>query len=296
MAAVLFNKLCIIGVGLIGGSIAKAAREQQLAASIVGFGREMDRPNLETALQTGVIDTFFLDVAAAVDHADAVVIATPVTAVATLFGLLKPHWDSRAVYSDVGSTKGSVLAAAESVFGHVPDNFIPAHPIAGGEQSGVMAAQGDLFKGKRLIITPTATSNPGALAKIGLFWQGMGACVTEMDVREHDHVLAATSHLPHILAFALVELLGHKDETAEIFQYAAGGFKDFTRIASSDPAMWQAICLANKQEIVPLIGQLKDELDKIQRLLVADDGDALFATFAYAREARQRFLEQWPGQ
>jgi len=292
---VLFKKLCIIGVGLIGGSIAKAARQRQLAASIVGFGREADKPNLEAALKTGVIDSVYFDIGLAVQDADAVLIATPVNRFETIFTLLKPHWNSNAVYSDVGSTKGNVLAAAEAVFGFVPDNFIPAHPIAGGENSGVAAAQVDLFDGKRLIITPNASSRPDALAKIRLFWQGLGASVTEMDVREHDQVLAATSHLPHILAFALVDMLGHKDETAEIFKYAAGGFKDFTRIASSDPAMWQAICLANKQEIIPLISQLKAELDKIQSLLASDDGDTLFTTFAYARKARQRFLNQFEG-
>lgn len=288
--AVLFNKLCIIGVGLIGGSAAKAARRYGLAASIVGFGREVDRANLEIAKKTGVIDNYSLDMAVAVNNADAVLIAAPVTSIENILASLKPHWQPQTVYTDVGSTKASVLAAAETVFGVIPDNFIPAHPIAGGEQSGVRAAQTDLFDGKRLIITPTATSNANALATIRRFWQGLGAIVSEMDAIQHDHILAATSHLPHILAFALVDMLGHKDEKTDIFKYAAGGFRDFTRIASSDPAMWQAICLANRQEIIPLIGQLKDELDKVQTLLATADGDALFSTFAYARKARQRFL------
>ena len=293
MATSVFNKLCLIGVGLIGGSIAKAARLNGLVTTIVAYGRDVDLPNLEIAKQTGVIDAYFLELAGAINEADAVIIATPVTSVGAILTQLKPYWNNNTVYSDVGSTKGNVLAAAEAVFGDVPDNFIPAHPIAGGEQSGVLAAKADLFAGKRLIITPTATSQTLAIEKIRQLWQGLGSEVAVMDARQHDHVLAATSHLPHILAFALVDLLGHKDEQADIFKYAAGGFRDFTRIASSDPTMWQAICLANQQEIIPLLSQLQEELANIQQLIAAGDGDALLATFAYAREARQRFLNQF---
>ncbi|POZ50281.1 prephenate dehydrogenase [Methylovulum psychrotolerans] len=289
----MFNTLCVIGVGLIGGSVARTARVQNLAARIVGFGRDQDLANLQLAKQLGVIDEFYLDIAAAVAHADCVVIATPVATTAAVLGLLKPHWSAETVYTDVGSTKGSVLAAAEAVFGYVPDNLVPAHPIAGGEQSGVSAAVEGLFAHKRLIITPVAGTDAGALAKVQAFWQGLGSVVSLMDAQHHDSVLAATSHLPHVLAFALVDMLGHKDEQSEIFKYAAGGFKDFTRIASSDPTMWAAICTANKQEILPLIEQLRTELAKIHALLAADDYAQLFATFAYAQTARERFLEQF---
>jgi prephenate dehydrogenase len=253
-------------------------------------------PNLQTAQQIGVLDGYYLDIAEAVAEADLVVIATPVASIATLFSQLKPHWSKETIYTDVGSTKGNVLAAAESVFGQVPDNLVPAHPIAGGEQSGVLAAVDGLFANKRLIITPTAHTAPEALQKIQNFWQGLGSAVSIMDAAHHDQILAATSHLPHILAFALVDMLGHKDEQSEIFKYAAGGFKDFTRIASSDPGMWTAICEANKQEILPLIDQLQMELAKIHDLLAADDYPQLFATFAYAKTARQRFLEQFDRQ
>ncbi|MDP2902744.1 MAG: bifunctional prephenate dehydrogenase/3-phosphoshikimate 1-carboxyvinyltransferase [Methylovulum sp.] len=288
----MFKKLCIIGVGLIGGSIARAARLQKLAETIVGFGRGQDVQNLQTARQLGVIDAFYLDIALAVQDADCIIIATPVASIEAVLTLLKPFWSNNVIYTDVGSTKGNVLAAAQAVFGKVPDNFIPAHPIAGGEQSGVLAAIDDLFVHKRLIITPVDNTNTDALRKIQRFWQQLGSSVSVMDAQHHDQVLAATSHLPHILAFALVDMLGHKDEQSEIFKYAAGGFKDFTRIASSDPAMWQAICMANKNEIIPLIKQLMGELDKIQQLLENGDSQQLFATLTYANHARQRFLNQ----
>lgn len=289
----MFNRLCIIGVGLIGGSIARAARQQGLSNNIVGYGRELDEQNLQMAKQLGVVDDYTLDITEAVQGADCVVLATPVASIESIFAQLKPLWSDRAIYTDVGSTKGSVIAAAKRIFGVVPDNLVPAHPIAGAERSGVTASVDDLFLNKRLIITPVSNTNPEAVQKVQRFWEQLGSLVSIMDVSHHDSVLAATSHLPHILAFALVDMLGHKDEQSEIFQYAAGGFKDFTRIASSDPTMWKDICTANKDEIIPLIEQLKGELDKIQRLLEGNDTRQLFETFTYARNARQRFLDQF---
>ncbi len=287
----MFKRICIVGVGLIGGSIARTARQQGLCHSIVGYGREQDEQNLQTAQQLGVIDGYSLDLAEAVNGADCVLIATPVASIESIFIQLQPLWSDEVIVTDVGSTKGSVIAAAQKVFGTVPDNLVPAHPIAGAEQSGVTAAVDDLFIRKRLIITPLSHTRLDAVQKIQHFWERLGAQVSVMEVQHHDAVLAATSHLPHILAFALVDMLGHKDEQSEIFQYAAGGFKDFTRIASSDPTMWQDICVANKDEIIPLIEQFKDELDKIQCLLENDDIQQLFATFTYAGHARQRFLD-----
>ncbi|MDP3839395.1 MAG: prephenate dehydrogenase/arogenate dehydrogenase family protein, partial [Methylococcales bacterium] len=290
----MFNKLCIIGVGLIGGSVAKAARANGLAHHIVGYGREQDVVNLQTAKHLGVIDEFYIDdIKHAVHNADCVLIATPVASIEAIFQQLKPVWSADTIYTDVGSTKVSVLAAAERVFGDIPDNVVPAHPIAGAEQSGVEAALVDLFIHKRLIITPASHTSSEAVQKIKQFWQGFGALVSVMDAQHHDSILAATSHLPHILAFALVDMLGHKDEQTEIFKYAAGGFRDFTRIASSDPTMWKDICAANKQEILPLIEQLRAELAKIHGLLANDDYQQLFSTFAYANSARQRFLNQF---
>lgn len=291
----MFNKLCIIGVGLIGGSIAKTTRQNSLAKSIVGCGREQDEENLTAAKELGVIDEYYFNIAAAVKDADCVIIATPVASVQAIFQTLKQNnlWSEKTIYTDVGSTKGNIIAAAQQVFGLVPDNFVPAHPIAGAEQSGVQAAIVDLYLNKRLIITPLSNTNAEAVQKIQTFWEGLGAIVSIMDAEQHDKVLAATSHLPHLLAFALTDMLGHQDEESEIFKYAAGGFRDFTRIASSDPTMWADICSANKDAILPLIEQLQSELAKMRGLLINDDYQQLFATFAYAKSARQRFLDQF---
>ena len=291
----MFNWLCIIGVGLIGGSIARAARKYGLSKSIVGYGRQQDMQNLEAAKRLGVIDEYYFEIGQAVHGADCVVIATPVAAIESIFVLLKPFWVGQTIYTDVGSTKVSVISAAQRVFGVVPDNLVPTHPIAGAEQSGVDASVGDLFLNKRLIITPLSNTRIEALHNIQRFWERCGSVVSLMDVKHHDAVLAATSHLPHILAFALVDMLGHKDEKSEIFNYAAGGFRDFTRIASSDPTMWRDICSANKNEIIPLLQDTRAQLDKIQRLLENDDNQQLLTLFAYANTARQRFLNQFEG-
>jgi prephenate dehydrogenase len=286
-----FNRLCVIGTGLIGGSIARAARVQGLCQEVVAFGREKNLPNLQLAKQLGVIDQFYTDIAAALAGSDFVMIATPVGSMQSIFELIKPYWNGQALYSDAGSTKASVVAAVNAVFGYVPNNFVPAHPIAGAERSGVDASDAELFKNRRLIITPLDDTNLQAVDKLSRFWQQIGSSVSVMSVEHHDTVLAATSHLPHLLAFALVGLLGRKDEQREIFRYAAGGFKDFSRIASSDPTMWMDICLANKQEIIPLLQQFKAELNTIEQALAADQGQQLFDTFTYARNARQRFLD-----
>ena len=291
----MFDKLCIIGVGLMGGSVARAARLKGLSKSIMGYGRLQDLQNLETAKHLGVIDDYSLDIEVAVQDADCVVIATPVESIESILSLLQPIWSDQTIYTDVGSTKGSVVAAAQRVFGVIPNNFVLAHPIAGAEQSGVEAAVDDLFVNKRLIISPLSHTRIDALKKIQSFWEQCGSDVSMMEVHRHDAILAATSHLPHVLAFALVDMLGHQDEQSEIFNYAAGGFRDFTRIASSDPTMWRDICLANKNEIIPLLQQTKLQLDKIQCLLENNDGQQLFEIFAYANTARQRFLNQFEG-
>ncbi len=289
----MFDKVCLIGVGLIGGSIAKAVRAQGLARSIVAYGKEDALDNLKTALDAGVIDAFYLDIASALQQADCVIIATPVGAFRSVFQELKPFWNTDTVYTDTGSTKASIVEAARGVLGYVPENFIPAHPIAGAEKSGVSAARDDLFENKRLIITPLDETCPLSIAKVENLWQKMGSVVSMMDVEHHDTVLAATSHLPHILAFSLVNLLGKKDEKVDIFNYAAGGFKDFSRIASSDPVMWQDICLANREPIIQLIQQLQTELKAVENDLVQNNSQALFEKFTYANIARQRFLNQF---
>ncbi len=260
---------------------------------ISAYGREQDLDNLQRAVQLNVIDSYSLDLADAVAGADCVVVATPVGAMPAIFKQLAPYWSAEVLYMDAGSTKGNVVAALKDIFGDVPANFVPAHPIAGAENSGVEAALEGLFQDKRLILTPSKQTGADFIHLATQFWQGLGSAVTQMQIEQHDAVLAATSHLPHILAFTLVDLLGKKDEQVEIFKYAASGFKDFTRIASSDPTMWLDICMANKAQIIPLIEQLCAELGEVKQMLEQNQAQPLHEKFTYARNARQRFLEQY---
>ncbi len=274
----------------MGGSIALAAKARGLCQEIVGVDR--DGENLLQAVELGVIDDACVDAREGAEFADGIVIATPVGSVRPVFESLRPVWSDKAFYTDVGSTKSSVVKAAEAVFGEVPKNFVPAHPIAGRELSGVGAATVDLFLGKRVILTPLPVTQIRALEQVRRFWHSLGAKIHDMSVAHHDHVLAATSHLPHVIAYTLTHMLGRKDEKDEIFQYAAGGFKDFTRIASSDPSMWTDICLANQKEILAYLRQFEKELKAFGDTMEQGDWQAIFDFFAEAKAARQRFLDQ----
>jgi len=283
-----FKKICIIGVGLIGGSIARASRQQGLCQEIVGVGRQTQ--NLQKAVELGVIDRYELDIAKAVNGADAVVLCTPVGTFESIFKQLKPVWSDDCLYTDAGSTKQSVVDALALVFDAVPTNFVPAHPIAGSENSGVEASSAELFVGKRAIITAHEQTATWAKNSCEAWWQGMGAKVSAMSVQHHDEVFAATSHLPHILAYSLVELLKNKQDEREIFEYAAGGFKDFTRIASSDPEMWSDICLANGSQLVKLMQDLAQINQQIVSLIEAKDKQGLLNIFKSAQGAREYYL------
>lgn len=287
----MIDRLGVIGVGLMGGSVASAARKYDLCSEIVGF--DPDHDNLRNAKRLGVIDDYTSDPEGAVEGADFVVIAVPVGATEQVFSALYKSWSRTAVYTDVGSTKVNVVEAAKAAFGEVPENFVPGHPIAGGEESGVQASTPDLYTGKRVILTPLPDTSPDAMECVTGLWSGVGATVSTMEVTRHDSVLAATSHLPHVIAFALVDMLGRKDEKDEIFRFAAGGFRDFTRLASSDPRMWLDICRANRNEIQHLIEEFKDELTAISEMLEQDSADKLFQLFECSRNARQRFLDQF---
>lgn len=287
----MIERLCVIGVGLIGGSIAQAAREKGLCRSIIGVDNNLQ--NLQQAQALEVIDQYTSDVREGARTADFIVVATPAGAVGDIFDALRSCWSDDAVYTDVCSTKRSVVEAAQAAFGSVPDNFVPAHPIAGAERSGVGASRSDLYNGKRVIVTPLPNTDRTALARVTAFWSGLGAGVSDMEAAHHDEVLAATSHLPHVVAYALVDMLGKKDEKHEIFQFAAGGFRDFTRIASSDPRMWLDICMANREEIVPLIMQFSVELEAIANMINNNAADELLETFRCANNARQRFLNHF---
>ncbi len=289
----MIDRLCLVGVGLIGGSIARAARTNNLCREIIAV--DSDSSNLANANNSGVVDHCYADLCEAVSVSDFVVFCIPVGAIFGVLEEAKNFWSSSAVYTDVGSTKVNVVNSLRSVFDGVPDNFIPGHPIAGGEKCGYLAANADLFSGKRVILTPLQNSRQDAVERVTQFWRGIGADVTSMDAQHHDEVLAATSHLPHLIAYALVNMLGLKDEKDEIFKYAAGGFKDFTRIASSDPKMWRDICRANNSPIQRLVVQLKSELDDVSKMLESNDFEQLLEMFQSAKDARQRFLDQYEG-
>ncbi len=284
------GRLCIIGVGLIGGSLARAARSAELYDDIVGSGRNV--ANLQRAVELGVIDRYYSDPAEAVQGADVIVVAVPLGAMEAVFERIAPALSPAAVLTDVGSAKAGVIAAAERAFGGLPTRFVPGHPIAGTERSGVDASFAELFHGRRVILTPTSETDPGATMVVHALWQAVGARVMEMDVAHHDEVLAATSHLPHILAFTLVDTLAGMSERDEIFQYAAGGFRDFTRIASSDPVMWRDICLANDKAVLAMVERFQRDLSKFTELLRAADGERLKEIFERAKQARDRYSDK----
>ncbi|MES1944959.1 Prephenate dehydrogenase [Salinisphaera sp. PC39] len=288
MSEVSIRRLAVIGVGLIGGSFARALRAAGAVDTVVGCGR--DAAHLEQARRLGVIDIAETDPAAAVHGADFVLVAVPVGAMAGVFAAIRDALAPEAVVTDAGSTKLSVIAAAETGFGTLPENFVPGHPIAGTEHSGVDASFAELFRERRVILTPTAATGPAALARVRAAWQATGARVTEMDGAHHDEVLAATSHLPHVLAYALVDTLARMAERTEIFEYAAGGFADFTRIASSSPAMWSDIVTANESALLPVLERYIADLERLRAAIAQDDRETVRACFERAKTARDAFV------
>ena len=289
----LIRRLCIIGVGLIGGSLARALRQAGEVGEIVGGGRGED--NLRTAVQLGVIDRYHTDLTQAVAGADVVMIAVPLGAMEAVLRVIAPHLSADAILTDAGSAKGSVVADVERVYGAIPPNFVPGHPIAGIEQSGVAASFATLFQQRRVILTPLAETAAAAHQRIRRMWELTGAEVVDMGVRHHDAVLAATSHLPHLLAYTLVDTLARLDDRAEIFRYAAGGFRDFTRIASSDPQMWHDICIANREELLAMIARFSADLQRLGEAIRSDDRAAMLSTFQRAKRARDNlYLEPAP--
>jgi len=289
MPEIMFQRLTILGVGLIGGSLARALRVAGATGEIVGYGR--DPANLQLAVDLGVIDRYELALADAVRGADTVLVATPLGAMAGMFAGMRGHLEAGAVISDVGSTKGSVVSAAREHLGEHLPQFVPGHPIAGNEKSGVAAAFPELFRHRRVILTPLAENPPEAVARIRALWQAAGSVVTEMEVAHHDTVLAATSHLPHMLAYTLVDTLARMDVKDEIFDYAAGGFRDFTRIASSDPVMWRDVCLANRGAILAMIERFQADLGELAEAIANGHDEALHEVFTRAKTTRDRYAE-----
>ncbi|MDH5325787.1 MAG: prephenate dehydrogenase/arogenate dehydrogenase family protein [Gammaproteobacteria bacterium] len=284
------KQITIIGVGLIGGSFALGLKKQGCPTRIVGTGR--DAGSLEKALHLGVIDAAELDLQKAIKDADVVVLAMPVGATEQVLRQIQPFIRPGCIITDVGSSKGVVVQAAHAVFGEVPPCLVPGHPIAGTEKSGVEAAFAELFENRRVILTPAQNADPKAVETVSQLWQCTGAKVSITSVEHHDEVLAATSHLPHMLAFALVDTLATMDDKAEIFQFAAGGFRDFTRIASSDAQMWHDICVTNGDAILAMLDRFTADLGLLRQAIEDKNSDYILEVFRRAKKARDQFCGQ----
>ncbi|MCO7612269.1 bifunctional prephenate dehydrogenase/3-phosphoshikimate 1-carboxyvinyltransferase [Pseudomonas chlororaphis] len=283
----MIGRLVVIGLGLIGGSFAKGLRESGVCREVVGV--DLDPQSRRLAVELGVVDRCEENLALACQGADVIQLAVPILAMEKLLALLAKMDLGQAVLTDVGSAKGNVVRAAQEAFAGMPARFVPGHPIAGSEQSGVEASNAQLFRRHKVILTPLEQTDPDALDLVDRLWRELGADVEHMQVERHDEVLAATSHLPHLLAFGLVDSLAKRSENLDIFRYAAGGFRDFTRIAGSDPVMWHDIFLANREAVLRTLDTFRNDLDALRDAVDAGDGHQLLGVFTRARVAREHF-------
>ena len=282
------DKLAVVGVGLIGGSLALALKQAGVVGHVIGIGRGL--PNLETASRLGVVDSFTQDIAAGVADADVVFLATPVQSLGALAKQAMPHLKSGAILTDGGSVKQAVIDAIEP---HLRDDvhFVPGHPIAGTENSGAEAAFATLYCDRRCILTPTENTDATALDSMRSMWQLAGSQVVIMDVEKHDRVLAAISHLPHMVAYALVNAVGSYDRYNEnILEYSAGGFRDFTRIASSDPTMWRDIALTNREALIEMMEQFETFFAELKEDVSTGSEERLFEFFRRSKKSRDEIL------
>lgn len=285
----LIQRLAIIGVGLLGGSLARALKRANQCGEVVGCGR--NTANLEEAMRMGIIDRYTTHIKESVKESDMVIVAVPLGTMATAFEQMADFLSPSAVITDVGSAKGSVVTAARARLGaHFP-RFVPAHPLAGGEKTGAAASTADLFENRRVILTPVTDTDPAACRKVWEMWQFTGATVSEMKVEQHDLTLAATSHLPHLLAFTLVDMLAamEQENKQSIFPFAATGFRDFSRIASSDPIMWRDICLTNRAAVLEMAQQFITHLTQLMKAVDEQDGKAIEDLFRRAKTTRDQF-------
>ena len=284
----MIDKLTIIGVGLIGSSLSLALKQAGAVGQVTGFGR--NQQNLARGVELGVLDNFTDSIEASVSDADVIVVAVPLGAMRQVFTALKPAIKQGAIITDVGSAKGSVVTAARAELGALFPRFVPGHPIAGTEKSGVEAGFANLYQKRRVIMTPLPQTDQDAISVIDEMWRHCGAIIEYLSVEHHDKVLAATSHLPHMLAYALVHQLSNLNDHEEIFRYASGGFRDFTRIASSDPVMWRDVCISNGDALVNLIEQYQQELDRVKAAINAEDADELLRLFSRAKSERDSLI------
>lgn len=278
------QRLSIIGVGLIGGSLARALKRANACGKVIGCGRNTN--NLKQAIELGVIDHYETNPARAIKDADMVVVAVPVGTMANLFASIRDALSPQAIITDVGSVKASVVTDAQQHLEPHFSRFVPAHPIAGGEKTGVVASFAELFNNHRVILTPLSETDSQAIALVTTMWETTGAQVINMSVEQHDEILAATSHLPHILAYNLVNTLAKMDAKKDIFQYTAGGFRDTTRIAASDPNMWRDICLANRDAILKMLEHFNTEYMQFYEAIKNGDGKRIETQLKHAKTVR----------
>ena len=283
----MFKKVVIFGVGLIGGSFALALRRAGQAAHIVGVGRSP--ASLERARELGIIDAIATDAAAAVTGADLILVAAPVAQTEAILASIKPHLEARAIVTDAGSTKSDVVAAARKALGERIAQFVPAHPIAGREKHGPEAALAELYEGKKVVITALPENSEADVETVAAAWRACGAIIHRLSPQEHDAVFASVSHLPHVLAFALVDDIAAKPHAETLFQYAASGFRDFTRIAASSPEMWRDITLANRDALLTEVDAYLVQLQGIRAMIADSDGAGLEKIYANAQHARQQW-------
>lgn len=282
----MIDKLVIIGVGLIGGSLAKALKNKHYCRQIIGYSH--NKTNLEKALNLGVIDGYTNNLDNCIVDADVIILATPIGSFEPLLNQIKPLLSPKTIISDVGSVKVAITQLANKILAEKSFQFIPAHPIAGKEKSGVDAADKSLFIDKQVIISPN--NNPTQFIDIiSKMWQATGAAIVQMPATKHDKILSATSHLPHILAFALMDYLTKLN--GNVFDYAAGGFKDFSRISSSNASMWSDICLTNKDNIINSINHYQQNLNHLKTLIENQDKKSLNNLFITAKNSRDNWLK-----
>jgi prephenate dehydrogenase len=284
------RKLAIFGVGLIGGSVALALKQAATVGEVVGVGRS--RTNLEAALKLGIIDRIATTTADAVQAADVVLLAVPVGQMATLMLKIAPHMEATTIITDAGSTKQNVAELMQLHLATHLKNCVPGHPIAGAETCGAEAARADLYQGKNVILTPLPQSDKGVVAKINALWQACGAKLSEMTPAGHDAIFATVSHLPHLLAYTLVDMIARRGNADRLFDFAASGFRDFTRIAASSPEMWRDIALANRPALLTEIEQYQNSLERLREMLATEDANGLETVFKRAQMARVR----WSGK
>ena len=280
-----FQRMVIIGVGLIGGSLALVCREKGIVSEVIGVGRSEE--NLKDAISLKVIDSYTFSIEDAVKGADIIILATPVRSLTRLAGEMSPYLSSGAIVTDVGSVKGPVVKIEDII---PPDtHFVGAHPIAAKERSGVKEASTGLFEGARCILTPTSKTDYNAISAVQSIWEAAGAHVIHMTPDRHDLIFAAVSHLPHVVAYALVNTLLDLEATDEgVISYSAGGFRDFTRIAASHPEMWRDICLMNRENIISMLERYEDTIGRLKSLIQSEDADGLYREFDRARQVREK--------